>query len=361
MRASMRAASFHRFTTFLVALGVLLLAVAELGCLPLRYVTQAAAGQEELNHHGISVKEIVDGHHLDKRTRDLLAHVARIKAFGERYGLRRTENYERYVWLNRSAVVWVVSACHPLAFAPRTWKFPVVGSITYTGWFDRSEAKAYGGELAKGGWDVDVRPSQAYSTLGWFDDPILSTMIAEGPEALGDLADVILHETLHATFYIPSQSTLNESVASFFGDELSVKYLDEVAGADSKEKTSYLELRARGEHRGEVMKRAYEQLAALYATKMPPAEKLALKASIINGLRAELQIRRPISNATLIQYKTYGSGKAELAQLLSACEGDFPRMLKTLERLRPIAASSAPHTDPALLLKPLLAAGCPAG
>jgi predicted aminopeptidase len=343
--------ALHRLSLFAAFVVLALLAT---GCLQVRYITQAAAGQEDLNRRGISVNEIVEGEHLDKRTRRLLSHVARIKSFGERYGLRRTENYERYVWLGRPAVVWVVSACHPLAFRPRSWKFPVVGSITYTGWFDRREAKEYADGLAKHGWDIDVRPSQAYSTLGWFDDPILSTMISDGDEALGDLADVILHETLHATFYIPSQSTLNESVASFFGDQLSLKYLDEVVGPESSEKTSYVAIRERGERRGNIMKQAYEQLAALYASSLPPEDKLAHKKQITDALRAELQIKRPITNATLIQYKTYGSGKAELAQLLSACDGSFPRMLKTLERLRPIAKAAQPHTDPAVLLKPIL-------
>jgi len=176
----------------------------------LHYITQAAAGQEKLNGRGIEIKEIVEGQHLDKRTRGLLAQVATIKAFGEKKGLKHTNNYERYIWLGRPAVVWVVSACNPLAFRPKTWKFPIVGSITYTGWFDQKEAREYAEELKKKGWDVDVRPSQAYSTLGWFDDPILSTMIADGDEALGDLADVVLHETLHATFYVPGQSTPNE-------------------------------------------------------------------------------------------------------------------------------------------------------
>ncbi len=329
------------------------------GCLPVRYVTQAAAGQEQLNSRGIAIDEVVKGGHLDKRTRNLLSHVARIKAFGERYGLRRTNNYERYVWIDRPAVVWVVSACHPLAFRPRAWKFPVVGSITYTGWFDRKEAKSYADQLAKEGWDVDLRPSQAYSTLGWFDDPILSTMISDGDEALGDLADVVLHETLHATFYVPNQSTLNESVASFFGDELSVKYLEETVGPDSPEKSSFLAMRARGERRGHVMKAAYDELAALYKSNRSREEKLAEKKRITDNLRAELSIKRPVTNATLIQYKTYGSGKQELRELLDRCDGSFPRMLKTLERIRPIAASAPAHSDPGVLLRPLIAGGCP--
>jgi len=345
-----------------VARSLLLLLFVALGtgCLPVRYITQASAGQEQLNSAGIDVDEIVEGQHLDKRTRDLLAHVAKIKTFGERFGLKRTKNYERYINIRRPAVVWVVSACHPLAFRPQVWKFPIVGSITYTGWFDRKDADVYAADLKKHGWDVDVRPSGAYSTLGWFDDPILSTMISPGDDALGDLADVILHETLHATFYVPNQSTLNESVASFFGDELAVKYMDETVGPDSPEKVAFLEDKVRGAERGAVMKQAYADLAKLYGNrKLSREERLAEKKKIIDGLRTELKIKRAINNATLIQYKTYGSGKPEMAQLLEKCGGDFPRMLKTLERLRATSKSAPPHSDPAVLLQPLIAEGCP--
>ncbi|MBX3227878.1 MAG: aminopeptidase [Labilithrix sp.] len=340
---------------------VLLLAFVLGGCLPVRYITQAAAGQDQLNSAGIEIAEIVEGEHLDKRTRELLAHVARIKAFGERYGLKRTKNYERYIDIRRPAVVWVVSACHPLAFRPQVWKFPIVGSITYTGWFDKKEAQAYGAELARRGWDVDVRPSPAYSTLGWFDDPILSTMISSEEDALGELADTVLHETLHATFYVPSQSTLNESVASFFGDELAAKYLDEAVGPDSVEKKAFLEHRARSAERGALMKQAYDELAKLYADrKRPKEERLAEKKRIIAELKAKTKSRRAINNASLIQMKTYGSGKPQLRELLQQCGGDYPRMLRTLDRLRATSKTAPPHSDPGVLLQPLLAeGGCP--
>lgn len=328
------------------------------GCLTARYITQAAAGQEKLNGRGIEIAEVVDNGYLDKRTRELLAHVPRIKAFGERQGLRHTKNYEKYLWIGRPAVVWVVSACDPLRFRPKTWHFPIVGSITYTGWFDRAEAREYAADLARQGWDVDVRPSQAYSTLGWFDDPILSTMIAPGPEALGDLADVVLHETLHATFYVPGQSTLNESVASFVGDTLAVRYLDETVGPRSIDKARFLEVRARSEARGRKMKAAYAELAALYASSLPREEKLARKKEIVGRLAAEVDAKRPITNASLIQYKTYGSGKEEMAALFEACGGEMRRLLRTIERLRPLAAAAKPHTDPGELLRPLLDAGC---
>jgi len=338
--------------------GGLALAQGLLGCLPLRYVTQAAAGQEKINGRGTDISEIVDNGYLDKRTRDLLAEVPRIKAFGERHGLKRTRNYERYLYIGHQAVVWVVSACDPVRFRPKTWSFPIVGSITYTGWFDRNEGAAYARELAAQGYDVDLRPSQAYSTLGWFDDPILSTMIAPGEEALGDLADVVLHETLHATYYVPGQSTLNESVASFVGDTLAARYLDEVAGEGSRQKADFLAGRARGEARGKKMKAAYEELAALYASGASREDKLAQKKVITDRLRAEVRGKRPINNASLIQYKTYGSGREEMEALLEACEGDMPRLIRSLERLRPIARAARPHSDPGALLRPLVAGGC---
>ena len=330
------------------------------GCLGpgLHYVTQAAAGQEKLNGRGMDISEIVDNGYLDKRTRTLLAQVPLIKAFGEKHGLRATQNYQRYLWLGRPAVMWVVSACDPLHFRPKTWKFPIVGSITYTGWFDRKEADEYAKELAAKGWDVDVRGSQAYSTLGWFNDPILSTMLSGGDDALGDLADVVLHESLHATFYIPGQSTLNESMASFVGDTLAVQYLEETQPAGAIQKTRFLEIEKKSVARGKKMKAAYEALETLYASSLPKDEKLVEKKRIVDQLRAELRLSRPITNATLIQYKTYGSGRDEMEQLLDHCQGDFPRMLKALERVRPIAAQARPHTDPGLLLKPLLAEGC---
>jgi predicted aminopeptidase len=338
---------------------VLVVALFLVGCMPIRYVTQAAAGQELLNRQGVDIETVVREERLDKRTRQLLAHVRHIKAFGESYGLRQTKNYERYIRLDRPAVVWVVSACDPVAFRPRVWRFPIVGSITYSGWFDRAEAKTYAEGLAKEGWDVDLRPSQAYSTLGWFDDPILSTMISPESDALGELADVVLHETLHATFYVPNQSTLNESVASFVGDELAVRYLDATLGPDSDEKARFLEGRRRGERRGRLMKSAYEALDALYRSARPRAEKLTEKAQIIAQLTKDTGIKRPLTNATLIQYKTYGSGKAELAALLDACGGDFLKTLRGLDALRRTSQDAPPHSDPAELLRPLVEAGCP--
>ncbi len=106
------------------------------------------------------------------------------------------------------------------------------------------------------------------------------------------------------------------------------------------------------------MKEAYDALEALYKSRMPKEQKLAEKKRITDVLRHDLDLKRPVTNASLIQYKTYGSGKEEMAALYRECGEDLPRMLRALESVRPIAAKARPHSDPALLLRPLLGRGC---
>lgn len=338
--------------------GLLTVVTALTACMPIRYVTQASAGQGDLTKRAVPLEKATTAQHLKPRVRALLARVPEIKAFGERYGLRPTKNYTTYADLDRPEVLWVVSACEPLGFTPKTWRFPVVGSFTYLGWFQRTEADTFAAGLRKEGLDVDVRPSHAYSTLGWFKDPVLSTMISPDEDALGELAEVILHESLHATFYVNGQSTLNESVAKFVGDGLALTYLAETLGEDSFERVRYLDAQAEDASRGRAMRDAYERLAALYRGPTSAHDKLAEKARILAELRVRGQFRRAPNNATLIQYKTYGSGNDELSALLSACGGSWKRFLATMEASRKHFERQKEHEEPKDLLTAVVAKGC---
>jgi predicted aminopeptidase len=331
-----------------IVLGALVL--ESMACLPLRYVTQASAGQHQLLQRAVPLEQATAASHTTPHVRDLLTRIPAMKSFGEANGLRKTANYEHYSELFRPEVLWVVSASKPLAFTPRTWRFPIVGSFTYLGWFERPEADAFAADLKNEDLDVDVRPSRAYSTLGWFKDPVVSPMITEGPEALGDLAEVILHESLHATFYVAGQSTLNESVADFVGTELALRYLDQALGPDAFERVRYVDAQAEDASRGAAMKAAYTDLEALYASRVSEQEKRERKKKILAQLRFRAQLRRTPNNATLVQFKTYGSGHVEMKALLSQCSGSFVRFLKTMEAARPSFESAAPHADPKMLM-----------
>ncbi len=327
------------------------------GCASLDYLAQAGAGQDDIVTRSQDVDRLLSGERLPRRTRRLVAEIAEVKRYGEGHGLRATHNYTKYARLDRPAAVWIVSACEPLRFRSKVWTFPIVGTITYLGWFHLDAANRAADELRKDGWDTDVRPASAYSTAGWFDDPLLSTMIGKGDDARGDLVNTVFHESTHATFFVPSQSRLNESVANFVGDRLAEKYMDEVAGRDSKETRAYQDAVQRGVRREALYHTAYAELDALYASKRSVDEKRAEKDKILRALEKDIGTKRRLTNASLVQFKTYHSGVKELAALLVACGGDTRRLITTLDRFQH-RSFTVDQEEPSTLLRPLVAEGC---
>jgi predicted aminopeptidase len=206
---------------------------------------------------------------------------------------------------------------------------------------------------------VDLRGASAYSTLGWFADPVLSTMIGDGDEALGELADVVLHESFHATHYVKGQSLFDESAADFVGDHLAEAYLDAAMGPESQEKKAFIADQDAREARGRKMRAAYVKLEALYSRAIPRAAKLAEKARILEALGQEVRARRPITNATLGQFVTYNAGRDELTALLAACGGSFPRFVGALRGVGPASFREPQQRDLGAVLAPLTRAGCP--
>lgn len=332
--------------------------IAAAGCTPLHYLAQAGAGQLEMSLSAQSLRDAIADPQTTPRVRSLLLRVRSIQRFGEQRGLARSGSYATYADLHRDAAVWVVSACEPLRFEEKTWSFPIVGSVPYLGWFREARAREFAAGLAREGWDVDVREARAYSTLGWFQDPVLSTMIPEGDEALGELANTLLHESVHATLYVKGQSVFNESVASFVGDRLAESYLEEEVGAESVERRAYLEEERKHDRRARGLQAAYRALERLYASARPAREKLAEKRRILGELERELELKRRVSNATLIQRRTYNAGKGPLAALLGACDGSIARLLAALGQLELDAFSEPQQQDLGPVILPLARAGC---
>ncbi len=297
------------------------------------YLTQAAEGQFWLLRSARPVAEVTADEATPARTRTLLAEVASIKHFGEEQGLTPTKNYEAYVDVGGPAVTWVVSACEPLAFRPRSWNFPIVGNITYVGWFDLADARAHAARLKEQGVDVDLRGASAYSTLGWLRDPILSSMLAEGDGALGGLVDVVIHESVHATYYVKGQSFLNESLASFIAPKLTRDYFVKTRGAGAPELVAYERAESLGNEHRKALHEVYLRLEKLYASSLPVAEKLEKKATIMAETQAALRLRRPLNNAVLVQYRTYDTSRDDLDALFAACGQSWPRFWAAMRSL----------------------------
>ncbi len=342
-------------------LALLLVAPLASGCFSARYLAQAAGGELGILAAARPNRDVLQDAALPGRTRRLVASVRSVKEFGAAQGLRPTHNYEQYADLHRAAAVWLVQACAPLSFTPKRWAFPLVGSLPYLGFFDRGGAIAYGEAVGRDeGLDVDVRGASAFSTLGWIRDPVLSTMIPDGPDALGELADVVLHESVHATVYVRDQSAFNESLASFVADGLTGPWLASVLGGDDPEAVAWRDAHARHRARLARLHRAYEELDALYRSAVPDDVKRAEKARLLGALRDELRFPRPINNATLVGFRTYGTGFDAFQRLRDACGGSWPRMLGAIRTLAPEDFQRPQREDFEPVIDALVRAGCPA-
>jgi predicted aminopeptidase len=315
------------------ALLVLTAALLGSGCLMTRYLAQAANGQMVLLEKATPIEEVVADSNTPLRTALLLAEIPAIKDYGRSYGLSIKRNYATFSALGRPAAVWFVGAADPLAFRPRKWCFPIVGCFAGLGWFDEDEAVKHKLDLEAQGYDALVRPASAYSTGGWFPDPVLSTMLGGGDDAFPELANVILHESVHATVLVPDQPFFNESLASYVADVLTDHWIVERFGRGSPEELAWTLGQATGMNRTARLLDAYNQLKKVYESKATREEKLAKKAAIIDELVEDLRMRRRPNNASLTEVRVYNGGADALIDAHRAC-GDIRLLVEASKTLR---------------------------
>lgn len=318
-----------------IALGLAIASSITLsGCLMTRYLAQASHGQLELLGKARPIEEVVRDPNTPVRTAMLLAEIPEIKQYGRSYGLTIKRNYSTYSALGRPAAVWFVGGADPVAFKPLRWCFPIVGCFAGLGWFDEDEAVVQKLALEQRGYDAIVRPASAYSTGGWFPDPVLSTMLGGGNDALPELANVILHESVHASVLVPDEPFFNESFAAYIADALTDHWITVWFGPGSPEDLAWTLGQATRLPRTARLLDAYDQLKRVYDGTDPRDKKLAAKAKIIDELVADLHLRRRPNNASLTETRVYNGGAAAIAAAHRAC-GDLRSLVlagKTLTR-----------------------------
>jgi predicted aminopeptidase len=315
-----------------------------------RYLAQAAYGELDMLSRARPIDEVVRDPDTPLRTAMILAELPAIAQYGRSYGLTITKNYTRFTQINKPALVWFVGASDPLAFRPIQRCFPIAGCFPGLGWWDEDDAIANKLELDRQGYDAWVRPAAAFSTGGWFPDPVVSTMLGGGDDALPEFANVILHESVHATVFVSDEQFFNESFASYVADSLVDAWIVVRFGRGSPEDLAWSLGQAVYLSRTARMLDVYRQLKVLYETKLPRDQMLAKKAAIIDEVVADLKIRKRPNNASLNEVKLYNGGAAAILEAHRAC-GDLGRLIavaKTLTRhdftktlqddLRPIGA-----------------------
>ncbi|MDR1315490.1 MAG: aminopeptidase [Spirochaetales bacterium] len=195
-------------------------------------------------------------------------------------GLASNSNYTKYVELDRDYLAAVVSACAKDSFTPYEWWFPVTGSVPYKGFFNEEDAREEAASLKEKDLDVWIRRVDAFSTLGWFSDPLYSYM---KNYPVWRLANLIIHEQLHATVYIQGNSQFNEELAEFVGTEGSALYMIQAFGEDSEEYTAMKNREADAAAYISFIKGLIAELENLYSGPNTREEKLRQKELIIQA------------------------------------------------------------------------------
>lgn len=298
------------------------------------YLLQAAEGQLRLSTEGQPVEDAARDETLPRYVRGLMAEVPDIRKFITSHGLNVSKNYSRYVHLRRPAVVWFVGASPEFSLKPLTWKFPIVGSFPGLGFFNYAEGIKWRNYLAAKGHDVQIRAVPAFSTGGWFADPVVSTMLYQGRNRYGALVNVLIHESVHATVLVPSQSFFNESIATYIGDGMTASYLTEHFGEDSPITKLYTKREKHSGKRVNKMGDAYEELKKLYASGASKVEMRKKKKVILDKLDREMKLWYRPNNATLSGHKTYRSGKTGFDELFSRCGKDWNRFIAAAKTIK---------------------------
>ena len=287
------------------------------GCSTLNYYSNIIQGHFEIISQQQSIDELLDDPATSDQLRQklMLAKAARQFASSHLH-LPDNDSYKTYADIGRDRVTWNVVAVPALSFTPKTWCYPIAGCVSYKGYYSNEAAKSYQKQLADDNYDTTINGSAAYSTLGWFDDPVMNTML-QWREA--HLVGVIFHELAHQQLYIQDDSAFNESFANFVQQE-GVRRWYLAAG---KQQPITKEI-ARGKRKKQflaLLKNTRDKLEKLYASELTDEQKYAQKRGHFTELRQQYTslktgewqgysgydrwFDRDLNNANLISVSTY--------------------------------------------------------
>ena len=347
-----------RWISIVATIAVLILT----SCSP-TYVIRAGWEEAGILLSRSPIETLLESPELSIELRSMLSEVQRVKDYSDKIGLLSNDSFRYYSEVDRDVLVWVLSAApkHELRF--KTWWFPIVGSVPYKGFFEKSDGLQEHKTLVAQGYDAYLRPSLAFSTLGWFSDPLLSTMKQVDRVSL---VDTVFHELLHNTVWVPNHVEFNESLANSVGAFLSQQYFREFYGEQhvfTKEAVS----RWKDEVRySKFLTRACKQLRKLYAeiADLPEKEKDSRRNKFFNKLNVKWEaektrfsskkyLRKKFSNnnAALLAETIYLSQLWEFDRAFSKLDKDFQKYLELINKVKNGAAET--DSSPFTLLRTL--------
>ncbi|MFQ5719435.1 MAG: aminopeptidase [Acidobacteriota bacterium] len=350
-----------------LALGIAVLVIALLipGCTA-GYVTRQSITHLHVLAARQPVERMLDEDAVPEEWRAKIAIIQDARAFGvETLDLPASDLY-RTISLVHPDPNWIVTASPRDALRPVTWWFPAAGRVAYRGYYSRAGAGRFADRLRRRRLDVLVRPSDAFSTLGWFADPIRPAMMDRSEASLVDL---VLHEATHRVVYFKGQTDFNESFASFVGETGTLLYLAarHGAGCDLCRRTAaaYADEETFGAFIADLVTR----LEDLYSRPISSEEKIRRRQAIFDAARQRSRTlpwqghghdgfaHASLDNAVILSLRRYGKDRDLFSRVLSACDGDLARSIHTVRNLgwSDLSRRQKRSGDPFTLLRDRLA------
>ncbi len=298
------------------------------------YITRAAYEESKILINRRDIREVIDDPETTGDEKAKLALVLEARDFAAEMGLTPKKSFTKYTKIDKDVLTWVVMGSKPDAFQMAVWWFPIAGTLPYRGFFDKLEADEFAGTLEAQGLETWVRGSEAFSTLGWFNDPVLTPALKAHETRL---VNTVIHETVHATVWIPDNVAFNESLANFVGLAGAVQFF---ASAKSRcaenddscrDQKSDFELIAQKSlenelHIGETLEALFKDLTLLYASSKTSEEKIAERQVIFEGHIAPLRAQFPkmtafrkINNAEILQVIIYVQKLRKFKEVFQDC------------------------------------------
>ncbi len=334
------------------------------------FVIRAAYEESKILLGRKNINEVVEDPTTETETKRKLKIVQNARSYAESMGLTPKDSFTAYTKVDKDVLVWVLAGSKSTSFELYNWWFPVVGNVPYKGFFDKRDAETEAENLKKLGYEVSVRGAEALSTLGWFNDPILSTTLKNQDDWI---VNTVIHETVHSTVWIKNNVPFNESLANFVGFEGAVQFFtaqfftvqSSQSSKKSKEKDWIkisTERRAMEFELAAAIEKLYADLKELYKSYAPDDVKLTWRQKIFDRhtapIRAkypEMKILKEINNSEIMQLKFYMTSLELFNALYISVKQDWFQFFSVIKEISD-QIDNDPKLDPFELLKDKTAA-----
>ena len=307
----------HKFSILgVLIVPCLFLSIILSGCSPF-YVLRAAYEEGKILWRREPIAQFLEKPDINQETQEKLKLVLAVREYArDVLKFNVGGSYASYSYVDRPDLTFILTAAPKTELIPYTWWFLIVGRVPYMGYFSKADAEEAAAELRAEGYDTNIRTSAAFSTLGWFDDPLLSHLLRYDKVTL---ADVVFHELFHNTLYVKGAGNFNESSANFIGHRAAIDFFRDRFGENSAEHQRAIQAWREELEFSEFIEKLGESLSELYGKEIPLEDKLRLREGIFDRGKKEWEERiagrpthrfrgfaqQPLNNAVLIHYLLY--------------------------------------------------------